>query len=143
MPTVKSSKESSGEREQNYLDTDIILALTKKEDWLKAHVSLAKMMPACTSVFTILEARLVLEREYGRTDALKVLEAIKEFNLTLLPLTEAVLQKSQELLREYPSLNHFDSVHVAFALLHNYTIIGTDTIFAKIAGLRSKDPRAL
>ena len=139
---MKSLKESNGEREQNYLDTDIILALTKKEDWLKAHVSLDKCAPACTSAVTILEARIVMEREYGRTEALKVSDTVKALNLTILPLTEAVLQKSQELLQNYPSLNHFDSMHVAFALLHNLTIIGTDTIFAKITGLRSKDPRA-
>lgn len=124
-----------------YLDTDIILALAKKEDWLKRYVDLASLQPALTSVITIIEARLVLEREYSRKEALAVLSTISKKNITILPVDEKIIQKSQELLEQYHQLNHFDSLHAAFALVHNETLVSTDHIFKEIAGLKTKNPR--
>ncbi len=126
-----------------YLDTDIILALAKKEDWLKKHVSIDKIQPARTSVFAIIEAQLVLEREYSRQEALQVLSAVQKLMINLLPFDERVLSKSQELLREHPQLNIFDSVHAAFALVHQDLLVSTDTVYPTIPGLNVKDPRAM
>lgn len=124
-----------------YLDTDIILALTKREDWLKEHVQLSQLQPARTSVFTVIEAQLVMEREYSRQDALQILPMIQKMNIQLWPFDERILRKSQELRQEYPRLNIFDAVHVAFALIHDETLIGTDSVFSTIANLKRKDPR--
>ncbi len=126
-----------------YLDTDIILALVKKEDWLKEHVDISKLKSAKTSVVTVVEAQLVLEREYSRTEALALLSKIKKLNIILMPFEESVLQKCQELLQQYPRLNIFDSVHVAFALTYDKLLISTDTIFMTISGLKRKDPREM
>lgn len=126
-----------------YLDTDIILALIKKEDWLKSHVNLSKLQPARTSVFTLIEARIILEREYSRKEALRVLPVVSKLGITLVPFEEAVLRKSLELSEKYPQLNTFDSVQVAFAMVHDEILISTDTLFPKIEGLKVKDPRDL
>ncbi|MBI4980220.1 PIN domain-containing protein [Candidatus Woesearchaeota archaeon] len=126
-----------------YLDTDIILALVKKEDWLKEHVNFSKLRPATTSVFTVIEARIVLEREYSREEALSVLPTIRKLNIQLLPLDERVLGKSEELMQCFPRLNIFDSVHVAFALIYDDILVSTDTVFPTITNLKCKDPREI
>lgn len=126
-----------------YLDTDIILALVKEEDWLKPHVHMLELTSAKTSVFAVIEARLVMEREYGRREALAVFSLLQKLPIKLLPFDENVLAKSQELMQQYPRLNIFDAVHVAFALLHDEVLLSTDTLFATISGLKRKDPRQL
>ncbi len=125
-----------------YLDTDIILALVKKEDWLKRYVDFDSLQPARTSVFTLIEARLVLEREYSRKEALAVLSTVLKKNISLLSLDECILKKSQELLEQYIQLNHFDSIHAAFALVHDETLVSTDHIFKAISGLKIQNPRS-
>lgn len=126
-----------------YLDTDIILALIKEDDWLKKYVNISKLKSAKTSVITIIEARIVLEREYSRNEAIKVLSKLKKFNMQILPIDDKIIEKSQELLEKYPRLNIFDSIHVACAIINNEIIISTDTIFSSINELKSKDPRKL
>jgi len=49
-----------------HLDTDILLALIKKEDWLKPHIDLKKVNKPKTSVFAVIEAEIILLREYSR-----------------------------------------------------------------------------
>jgi predicted nucleic acid-binding protein len=124
-----------------YLDTDIVLALVKKDDWLKNYVNLSQLRPACTSVFTVVEARIVLEREYGRREALQVLPTVKKLGITIMSLDSDVIEKSQELLQRYPQLNIFDSIHAAYALVRNEILVSTDHIFSQIAGVQWKDPR--
>ena len=51
-----------------YLDTDIILALIKKDDWLRPYVDMKKIKNPTTSVLTVIECKLVISREYGRED---------------------------------------------------------------------------
>lgn len=127
-----------------YLDTDIILALVKKEDWLKKYVDFKKIKDPKTSVFTIIESELVLEREYSRDSSLLVLDKIKSsMKITLLPLTELLLKKSNELLGKYPSLNIFDSVHAAFSIIHKEKLLSTDTIFNEVEEVENIDPRNL
>ena len=129
------------EKEQMYLDTDIILALIKEEDWLKKYVHFSQLQCPQTSVFTIVEARIVLLREYSRKEALSVLPQIKKLNVQLLPLEQQIIEKSQELLATYPQLNIFDAVHAASAMIHNEIIVSTDSVYQKIVGLKRKDPR--
>ena len=124
-----------------YLDTDIILALIKDEDWLKEHVDLKQMQPAKTSVFTVIEAELVLLREYSRNDAIAVLDKLKTLKIEILPVTEPIIKQSQKLLSQYSELNIFDSIHVACAVVNDELIVSTDTVFQNILGLKRKDPR--
>ena len=126
-----------------YLDTDIILALTKKEDWLKKHVPLSKLKSAKTSVLTIIEAKIVLEREYGREEALAVLAYVRKLGIELLPLDTRVLEKSQYLQEKYPQLHIFDAVHAGFAFVYKELLVSTDTLFPQIEEIDCRDPREL
>ncbi len=126
-----------------YLDTDIILGLIKDEDWLKQYVAPARFKLAKTSTITIIEARLVLGREYSRKEAIDALGKIKKLKIKIMPLDITVIEKSQELLAAYPTLGIFDSIHAATAMNLNEQIISTDTIFTRIDGLRKIDPRDL
>lgn len=124
-----------------YLDTDIILALVKETDWLKPYVDLKLVKAPRTSTFTIVEAELVMEREYGRPFVYSVLDTVKSNKIDIIPLTQKVVEKSRDLLKANPNLNIFDSVHAAFAIIENETILSTDNIFKKILPMKCADPR--
>ena len=125
-----------------YLDTDIILALIKKEDWLKKYVKISSLKPAKTSALTIIEARIVLEREYGKKESITALSKINHFKIQIIPLGEKTLEKSNELMEKYPKLGIFDSIHAACSMLANETLLSTDSVFLTINELRIKDPRS-
>ena len=124
-----------------YLDTDIILALIKDSDWLKPHVDIKKIKNPETSVFTIIEAEIVLLREYGREHVFPVLENVKKHKIKIIPFDEVVLVKSIEMLKKYSRLNIFDSVHAAYSIVKRDKIISTDTIFDEIEEIEKIDPR--
>lgn len=124
-----------------YLDTDIILALVKPKDWLK-NAKLNKIEEPVTSVFTIIEAEIVLEREFGRKLVTSVLDKIKR-KISILSLTENILEKSNELLNKYHNLNIFDSIHLAFCIINKFPIISTDNLFDTIEEIEKIDPRDL
>ena len=126
-----------------YLDTDIILAIVKPADWLKDVVEskLKILSDLKTSVFTLVEAEIVLNREASRERAIGVLDKVKERKICLLPLTEEVLTKAVELLRKYPKLNIFDSVHIACAICEGEAILSTDSLFGEIEEIEKVDPR--
>ncbi len=126
-----------------YLDTDIVLALIKKSDWLRPRVSAAKLKKPVTISLTIVEAELVTEREMGRKDTVEILSKIKENKISIEPLTKEILAKSSELLKKHESLNIFDSVHAAACLILKENIISTDHVFDKIEGIVRIDPREL
>src|SRR3989344_7200070 len=94
-----------------YLDTDIILALVKETDWLKPHINLDLIKDPKTSVFAIIEAELIMDREYGREFVQTVLKTIEANQIKIIPLDEKTTKKSAELLAIYSQLNIFDSVH--------------------------------
>ena len=126
-----------------YLDTDIILAIVKPSDWLKDAVEkkLKVLSDLKTSVFTLVEAEIVLNREASRELALSVLDKVKEQNIRPLALTEEMLTKSVELLRKYPKLNIFDSIHIACAICEGEPILSTDSLFDEIEEIEKVDPR--
>ena len=126
-----------------YLDTDIILALVKKEDWLKPFVELKKVSEPKTSTLAVLEATLVVEREYGRKDSSKIFDSIKKLDIDIIDLTEVVMGKSSKLLEKYPDINIFDSVHAAFSSILHEKILSTDNIFDKLEEIKRLDPREL
>ena len=126
-----------------YLDTDIILALIKEEDWLKRYISLKDIKNPKTSALTIVEAELVLLREYSRKNAIGVLNKIQNLGINILPITAKTLNKSKELLEKYNNLNIFDSVHAACAILCKEKIISTDNIYSDLDELTKIDPREI
>ncbi len=126
-----------------YLDTDIVLSQIKERDWLKEIVKrkLSKIdVELKTSAITIVECQIVLFREEGRNEAVKVMERIKPLGLKILPLTEDVLIKSTELLAKYPKLNIFDSIHLAHTILEGERILSTDRLFDEVEGVVRVDP---
>ena len=133
----------SKEAESVYLDTDIILALTKKSDWLRPHVSVAKIKNPVTVSLAIVEAELVTEREMGRKDSSEILARVKENKIRIEPFTQEIIAKSAELLKKHENLNIFDSVHAAACLILKENIVSTDHIFDKIEGVIRIDPRKL
>lgn len=126
-----------------YLDTDVILALVKEDDWLKKYIDVKKLKSMKTSVLNIIEAQLILEREYSREEAVNVLFKIKKFDIEIFSVDKRILDKSLELRQKYSKLNIFDSVHAASAITNKEVLVSTDTVFPDIEGLESIDPRHL
>lgn len=125
------------------MDTDIILAIAKPADWLKDSVEgkLQGLSNLKTSVFTLVEAEIVLNRETSRELAINVPAKIRERKILLLPLTEDVLAEAAKLLHKYPKLNIFDSVHIACAICEGEAILSTDSLFDEIEEVEKVDPR--
>ncbi|MDI6721576.1 MAG: PIN domain-containing protein, partial [Candidatus Aenigmarchaeota archaeon] len=128
---------------ESYLDSDILLAIVKESDWLKPKVDLRKINNPKTSVFTIIEAEIVLLREYSRKDAIEVLEKASEKGIKTVDFTNHVMKKSNEFLSRYDKLNIFDSVHAAFSFVLKEEILSTDTIFDEIKEIKRIDPRSI
>lgn len=124
-----------------YLDTDILLSVIKEEDWLKDYIDISKISKKKTSTLTIIEARIVLEREYSREKAVNALLKIKNTGLEILPIDKKVIEKSQELISRYSKLTQFDAVHAACAIVNDEILLSTDTIFKEIAEVKSINPR--
>ena len=126
-----------------YLDTDIILALIKEEDWLKQIVSRLNLKGAKTSTFTVIESRIVLEREYSRNDANEALKKINNLKIEILSVDRKIIEKSQELIDKYNRLGIFDSIHVACAVVYNESLISTDNAFDEIKEIKLINPRLI
>lgn len=126
-----------------YLDTDIILALIKKEDWLKKYINIKKIKSPKTSVLNVLETRLILLREYSRKDAIDALNKIRNNKIKILEVNERIIEKSQKLIEKYPSLNMFDAIHAASAIINSEKLLSTDSVFDVIEEVNKIDPRRL
>jgi predicted nucleic acid-binding protein len=124
-----------------YLDTDVILAVIKRDDWLKRYVNLKRIHHPKTSVLTIVEAELVLIREVSREAAISCLKEVKEKGITLLPIGQEILKISSDFLEKYPRLNLFDSIHAAFSFKLKEEILSTDSIFDGVSEIKKRDPR--
>lgn len=124
-----------------YLDTDIILALIKDKDWLKKYIKIQDINNPRTSILTLIEAELVLAREFGKKEILKI-NKIKDFKIKLLNLDKNVFDLSNKLLRQY-NITIFDSLHAAFCLINKEKLLSTDHIFDLIEGLERIDPREI
>ncbi|AKG91592.1 putative nucleic-acid-binding protein, contains PIN domain [Geoglobus ahangari] len=126
-----------------YLDTDVILSQIKEKDWLKDIVK-RKLESIneefVTSAITIVECQIVLIREFGRDEAVKVPERIEELGVKILPLSKEVLEISSNLLKRYSKLNIFDSIHLAHVIHEKERILSTDRLFDEVEGIVRIDP---
>lgn len=68
------------------LDIDIILALVKEEDRLKEYINIYNFINPKTFSLTIIEARIVLQREYSRKMAIKLLKEINKLKIKIIPV---------------------------------------------------------
>lgn len=126
-----------------YLDTDILLALLKTEDWLQSAVDEADFEKPKTSVVTAVEIQLVMFDTWTRSRLGLIYDEIKAEGIEVLPLTPESLQAGAELLPEYSSLNVFDALHVGHARTLDEPLVSTDTLYPRIEEVEHADPQEL
>lgn len=125
-----------------YLDTDMILALTKKDDWLKPFVNLKKIKNPVISSAVLIELELVINREYGKGKIDEFFKKLKDLKIKSEPITPDVVHKSPGLMKKY-NMNTFDAIHAAYCITNKEDILSSDTIFDSIKEIKRVDPREL
>jgi|SRR3989344_6974444 len=125
-----------------YIESDLLYAYLKQEDWLKKYSLLVlKKFKVVTSVITITELEIVSKRDFGNNFANSVLENLQKIkNLNFIDLDVKILEKSVDLRKRF-ELNIFDALHAASAIISKKDIISTDKIFDKVENLKRIDPR--
>lgn len=126
-----------------YLDTDVLLALLKAEDWLQSAADAATFESPKTSVVTAIEIQLVMFETWSRSELAGVGERIETEGIELLSLTPEAIQAGSALLPTYSGLNVFDAVHLGHAITLDEPIVSTDTLYPKIDEVDNLDPREL
>ncbi len=126
-----------------YLDTDVLLALLKAEDWLRPTVEVASFEAPKTSVVTAIEIQLVMFDSWSRSALAEVLGDIEAESVEVQALTPDAFQSGARLLPEYPALNVFDAVHIGHAINLQEPLVSTDTLFPSIDEIDHIDPREL
>lgn len=126
-----------------YLDTDILLAMLKAEDWLQADVKQADFDAPKTSLITAVEIQLVMFDTWSRSQLAEVRAEIEAEDVDLLPLTADAFQAGADLLPAYESLNVFDAIHVGHARTLDEPLVSTDTLYPRIDEIEHIDPREL
>src|SRR4030042_5825758 len=133
------------------IETDMLYAYIKKEDWLKptAKVVLSRIMKGefgtvYVSRETLHEIYYVSKEEGVSTDELitrrAALTAIE--NLTFLETTFEIDLLALALIRQYGFTSIFDAYYAATALnqVEDHTIISTDKVFDAVPGIKRIDP---
>ncbi len=136
------------------IETDMLYAYVKKEDWLKetAHNLLSRITKGefgqvFASRETLHEIYYVSKEEGASIDELikraAALTAIK--NLIFLETTFEIDLLALVLMRQYGFTSIFDAYYAATALnqVEDHTIISTDKVFDCIPGLIRIDPRKI
>lgn len=126
-----------------YLDTDVILAHLKVDDWLSSVVDLETLDEPKTSVATCLEIQYAMQDEWDRERLTRTSEELEADGIELVPLEVDHIEAGSELQRRYDSLNLFDAVHLGAATVLGEPIVSTDTLYPEIAEVESVDPREL
>jgi predicted nucleic acid-binding protein len=72
-----------------YLDTDVVLAVLKADDWLNSSVDIEAIDDPKTSVSTCIEVQYAMEDEWDRERLTTVNESLTEEGIDLVPLEEA------------------------------------------------------
>jgi predicted nucleic acid-binding protein len=136
------------------IETDMLYAYVKKEDWLKpaANKLLSKIIKGefntvYASRETLHEIYYVSKQEGVSTDELiaRVAALTAIDNLTFLDTTFEIDLLALALIRQYGFTSLFDAYYAATALnqVDDHTIISTDTVFDCIPGIKRMDPRKI
>ncbi|WP_311172542.1 PIN domain-containing protein [Halobellus ordinarius] len=126
-----------------YLDTDVVLAVLKADDWLSSSVDIETIDDPKTSVSTCIEVQYAMDDEWDRERLTTVNEALAEEGIELVPLEEAHVAAGGTLQRRYDRLNLFDAVHLGTADVLDETLVSTDTLYPSIEEIETVDPRDL
>ncbi len=134
------------------IETDMLYAYVKKEDWLKetakniiARIAKGEFGQVFASRETLHEIYYVSKEEGASIDELikraSALTAIR--NVTFLETTFHIDLLAIVLMRQYGFTSIFDAYYAATALnqVEDHTIISTDNVFDCIPGLVRIDPR--
>ena len=124
-----------------YLDTDVILAVLKEDDWLQSKVNLEKMEKPKTSAITVTEIQLVYEDWNHRFNDIN--QKLRDLGIEILEISPQTINESSKLQKKYSKLNVFDSIHLAHAKQQETRIISTDTLYPEIKEVENKDPRSI
>lgn len=126
-----------------YLDTDVVLAVLKADDWLSSSVDIRTIDDPKTSVSTCIEVQYAMEDEWDRERLTTVNEALTEEGIGLVPLEAKHIAAGGKLQRRYDRLNLFDAVHLGTADVVSETLVSTDTLYPSIEEIETVDPREL
>jgi predicted nucleic acid-binding protein len=136
------------------IETDMLYAYVKKEDWLKSTANAIMQRIIKGEFGTVHASREALHEIYyvskeegvsaeellARGAALTAIE-----NLKFLETTYGIDLLALALIRQYRLASIFDAYYAATALnqIEDHTIISTDTIFDTIPGMKRLDPRKI
>lgn len=126
-----------------YLDTDVILAELKVDDWLSSDVDIEAVEEPKTTVATGIEIQYVMEDNWKRERLATVHEEIAKAGVEMVPLTSEIMDIAAELRTTYDSVNVFDSIHLGTSLRMDEPIVSTDTLFPDVDEVSHVDPREL
>jgi predicted nucleic acid-binding protein len=127
------------------------VAYSKKSDWLKQYADpffrllKEEKMVAKTSSASLIELYYVLE-DFGLDKAAvlgKQAEIAGIKGLSILPLTTEVILAAQAVMKSFKVTGLFDALYAATALNQDdeRTILSTDRVYDRVAGIRRIDPR--
>jgi predicted nucleic acid-binding protein len=136
------------------IETDMLYAYIKKEDWLKStakavisRIIRGEFGAVYASREALHEIYYVSKEEGVSTDELiargAALTAIE--NLTFLETTFEIDLLALALIRQYGFTSIFDAYYAATALnqVEDHTIISTDKVFDTVPGIKRIDPRKI
>ena len=136
------------------IETDMLYAYVKKEDWLKttAYNVISRIIKGefdivCASRESLHEMYYVSKEEGVSIDEYisraAALTAIK--NLTFLKTTYKIDLLALTLMKQYKMKSIFDAYYAATALnqVPDHSIISTDAVFDTIPGIKKIDPRKI
>lgn len=126
-----------------YLDTDVVLAELKVDDWLASAVDLGAIEEPTTSVATGIEVQYVMEDDWDRERIANTHREIADAGIGLVPLSTTVMDAAADLRTTYDRINVFDSVHLGTATMRQEPIVSTDTLFPDVEEVTHIDPREL
>ncbi|MEM3441968.1 MAG: PIN domain-containing protein [Candidatus Bathyarchaeia archaeon] len=136
------------------IETDVLYAYVKKDDWLKPAATYVISKIACGEFGVVYASRESLHEIYyvakeegaspdeiiARIAALVTIE-----NLAFIDTSNEIDLLALTLMRQYGLSSIFDAYYAATALnqISDHTIISTDAIFDRIPGIKRIDPREL
>lgn len=126
-----------------YVDTDVVLAVLKDDDWLGSAVDLDAIRDPKTSVATCIEVQYAMQDEWSRERRSAIHDRLDEEGITLVPLRVDHVAAGSTLQRSYERLNLFDAVHLGTARTLKEPIVSTDTLYPSIEEIEHVDPRDL
>lgn len=126
-----------------YLDTDVILALLKVDDWLTSDVSRDSIKDPITSTATAIEIQYAMQDEWARERLSKVHREIQGEQILFSPLADKDINAAGTLRSRYDRVGVFDSIHLGSAWVMERPIVSTDTLYPDIDEVDHIDPRDL